>query len=650
MDRVQALKTLLTLQSSPSENIIKNIEEKLNIKLREGQRYIISQTVTHLVNAGFQPRIIAISAPTGLGKTLTSLLLYAIIRNYAGKDMANIVAVRTRNQLMCFVRDIYKFFNVFPSVCLAKEAVCKYPEPELQRCAECALYKVTCEREDYETIVKIVNEYKIFDPYLVAEKFFEIRKVCPYRIFTNASEYLMTELGVEYQWIIATYPYFLRDFLVEKLYDFVEIRGDVVWTVDEAHNLEQFLLIPDVSISLTTVEQAIAEARLVQHDIVDIYGSEVYKRLIKLLKYIRELLAREVDDEVVLSPRFEHDIYEEFADQDRTLLEDIVGACKCGANHMLAKLQEGKGRRRRIALMKIHKLLKVLFFKIDAETTSGDSALEDIVFVQSENRLEVRRTNPTVLFERYMKSKLEANNYIILMSGTLPDQEYLTNIWGIPQDKLIYIDASSYRIGQASYIIVTSVTSKYEERSEEMYRKYAWELYKIYRQARKHVLALAPSYGFAIEVYKYLKEHVPESKIIIEDRRTRIGDVEERAIREDKLIIIAVAGGKISEGVELVKNDHSLISDVVILGIPYPRPTSYWRLVESKILAKLGYGGVWLYRTVQAWVKIRQALGRGIRHPEDTCTWWLLDARFRTRTWLTLISRDKVPVKTVQEA
>ena len=87
-----------------------------------------------------------------------------------------------------------------------------------------------------------------------------------------------------------------------------------------------------------------------------------------------------------------------------------------------------------------------------------------------------------------------------------------------------------------------------------------------------------------------------------------------------------------SQGVELVSEDgRSLISDVFIAGIPYPRPTEYQRLVESKIARRFEEkdieSALWLYRNVQAWVQIRQACGRSIRHPEDSATWWFADDR-----------------------
>lgn len=654
MDRIQALKTILS-HSAPllpqvGSSIIEQLERELNIKLREGQRHILSEAIRRFDLLGRKPCVFAINAPTGIGKTLTSLLLYLLIRRYTGQEYTCVVATRTRNQLFCFARDTWRFFGFYPPILLAKEGVCKFPEPELKKCSECPHYYTYCSENEYKTIIDLVNTYKTLDPYVIAQKFFQKTGKCPYHIFPQIRDYLYYEEGID-AWLVATYPYFLRDFLTSRLMDVVEIKGKIVWIVDEAHNIEQFVLVPDITISASTVEHALLEMRVAEGQIISACGRDTYQLAVKILRYIKTLLAKETDDEIVLSPTFENEIYE-MANQDIETLRDVQYVFKVTASSLLEILStKGEGAlptRRRFASYRIYKLFSVLIKKLEAEIENDQSEIREIVFVQAEDRLEVRRTDPTVLYKRYMEGKISNGDIIVLMSGTLPDADYLVNIWGIPQDRLIYIDASNYRIGQAEYVIVTSVTSKYEERSEDMYERYARELYLIYKQARRHVLALAPSYSFAQEVYQHLVKIIPSEEIVLETRKTKIGEVEELAVKKDKLLIIAIAGGKLAEGVELVRNERSLISDVVIIGIPYPRPTSYWKLIEQKICSKLGYNAVWQYRTMQAWVKIRQALGRGIRNPQDICTWWLMDSRFTTRTWMRLISKDKVRVRTVQ--
>lgn len=209
----------------------------------------------------------------------------------------------------------------------------------------------------------------------------------------------------------------------------------------------------------------------------------------------------------------------------------------------------------------------------------------------------------------------------------MPSKEYLTSVWGVPEDKLLYLDMSNIRIGQVTKYVCREVTSRYSERTEEMFRKYARIIAHVYRKADRSVLVLTPCYKFAEKIYEYLDEDT-KANTIVEARKMRLSDVEE-LVKTGKKLIIAVASGKLCEGIEFTdEQGRSLISDVVIAGIPYPRPTEYWEQVEKKILEKTGLGDVWFLRNEQAYIKIRQALGRAVRHPEDKCRWWLLDYRF----------------------
>jgi len=183
-------------------------------------------------------------------------------------------------------------------------------------------------------------------------------------------------------------------------------------------------------------------------------------------------------------------------------------------------------------------------------------------------------------------------------------------------------------LGTVEKILIESVTTRYTERTDKMIHKIAKYLTRIWEKSDKVMLVVFPSYEMMLKVIDLI--NIPKEHIIIESKNTKIGDVIEQVkTNGGKVCICAVAGGKLTEGIEITDNEgRSLISDIVIVGIPYPKPTEYQNKLIDRIIGKTGLNK-WYILNVKAWVKVRQALGRGIRHPDDHCRWWLLDRRYR---------------------
>ncbi|NPA69493.1 MAG: hypothetical protein GXO26_01675 [Crenarchaeota archaeon] len=143
-------------------------------------------------------------------------------------------------------------------------------------------------------------------------------------------------------------------------------------------------------------------------------------------------------------------------------------------------------------------------------------------------------------------------------------------------------------------VIDGSVTSLYRERSEDMYKQYA-ELIDMYVIPDALNLVVFPSYDFMEKVLQYMKSETTRKPA-------------------DKGVLIDVAGGQYTEGVNLPET----LKTVIVAGMPYPVPTPELRVVEKVVSAKVGEY-IALLRTIQA-------LGR-LRLREDTVG-ILLDKRF----------------------
>jgi len=153
--------------------------------------------------------------------------------------------------------------------------------------------------------------------------------------------------------------------------------------------------------------------------------------------------------------------------------------------------------------------------------------------------------------------------------------------------------------------IDTDATSRYEERSEDMYKVYAQKIEEYYALNSAN-LVVFPSYEFMESVKKYLPDNIlsmvkPPQAI----RDAKEGD-----------IIFDVAGGVATEGV----NPSPHLTRVIVVGLPYPPPTP-----ELNLLAKIfGFDSVYTYLGL---LKVVQALGR-LRFREH-CDAVLIDKRYK---------------------
>lgn len=227
-------------------------------------------------------------------------------------------------------------------------------------------------------------------------------------------------------------------------------------------------------------------------------------------------------------------------------------------------------------------------------------------------------------------STLNQDIPVILMSGTMQPKDYLVKVLGITR-KILYIDVEKELrtkvTGTFDCMLAIDVTSAFSLRSQEMWRKYASYLLRIYYTAKANVLAIFPSYS----IMEKVMDHVKVDKFV-EGSRTNLEEVM-RESKERKIVIAGVARGKLSEGIELTVDGSSVISDVAICGIPYPSFDDYLKLRSREIYKITGQSMRDALMEIPALIAVKQAIGRAIRGKGDHATVWLLDKRFETPWW-----------------
>ena len=220
------------------------------------------------------------------------------------------------------------------------------------------------------------------------------------------------------------------------------------------------------------------------------------------------------------------------------------------------------------------------------------------------------------------------------MSGTMPPKEIVDYI--ISSDTY-YIDVESDygRIFPRSNLFISvfrEVTSSYRYRNESMYMKYSELIVSIVEASPKGaILVIYPSYNFMNNIVSNVI--VSNAIQVIEGKETILADVISRAVRGDKVVIHAVAGGKLSEGIEIrdPSKGLSLIKVVVIAGVPYPQPDDYIHDLRRRLENELPQDVARkLVMDVPAVIKVLQAIGRAIRSEKDRAFIVLADRRFLT--------------------
>ena len=216
----------------------------------------------------------------------------------------------------------------------------------------------------------------------------------------------------------------------------------------------------------------------------------------------------------------------------------------------------------------------------------------------------------------------------IFMSGSLPTKQYINDVWGIDG---LYIDIEkeiNFVFGERKWFIATDTTSKLALRKQYLnnMRRYVDTLL---HKTKPIQLVVFPSYEYMNE----FRDIAIKYQCIVEHERTRIEDVINEVKVYKRKCIFAVAGGKLTEGIEITdEHGRTMIKTIIMVGIPYPEPSDYLTRKEKSLAKRIIITSETKYRYLfhePALILTKQAIGRGIRHEKDKNIIVLLDWRYR---------------------
>jgi len=227
---------------------------------------------------------------------------------------------------------------------------------------------------------------------------------------------------------------------------------------------------------------------------------------------------------------------------------------------------------------------------------------------EDEERYRVKPIDPS-----YLLRKLEGYQWI-MMSGTMFSDDYIQNVLHLNNYERITAKPFEPNI---TYYLYDTEKLNYNFGKRNSLRQKTAEIVKRLKSPEGITLVVVSSYQMT-EWFREIADY-------IEDPKTTLDKIPRRGL------IVAVARGKITEGVEFVEDGRSLIRKVIIVNVPYPQTNDpYFRDVVEYVTKVWGQKTMWKLMNEIAFITVRQAIGRAIRSPKDRAEVYFLDLRFRS--------------------
>lgn len=228
------------------------------------------------------------------------------------------------------------------------------------------------------------------------------------------------------------------------------------------------------------------------------------------------------------------------------------------------------------------------------------------------------------------KEPLNKAHSSVLMSGTLTPQQMYIDLTGLEESNTETASFESpFPEENELNLIIPTLTTKYEERDDSMYQKYAWYLSKSFEAVDGNCGVFFPSYSM-MHTVKDLLEQRTDRKLFVEDRahdkEEKQGMLDDFASRKgDKdSVLLGVAAGSFGEGVDY---PGEVLKAVFVVGLPLKTPD-----LETKELIDFYdqlFGKGWDYGySYPAMNRAIQAAGRCIRSKDDEGVIVYMDKRY----------------------
>ncbi len=577
-----------------------------------------------------EKRNLMVSAPTGLGKTVSAL---APAIHYAKKNNLTVVCLTSRqtqaNQVIKTIHDINKKGNtpINYVAFIGKRSMCVHDERDLYPAADfndfckkvretgkCSFFRNTHDSDKEDEIKAVIKQSS--ESFMSVENFVDLShscKFCPYELAG------MKAFGADV--VICDYNYLfskgIRESFLGKIGKSIE---ECIIVVDEAHNL------PDrvrSSYSYTLSTDILKNAMKELNDFIK--SQEYDNYLIAVRSALEELLFDRMDSNngefLIEKEEFISKILSKFS--STTKMEDVIEKLYIAG----ALIKEDK------IISFVERVGNFLERWCEIDVESYLSILEKNV---KDNKtilsLKIKCIDPSEI-----SSEILNNSYSsILMSGTLSPIEMYKDILGVANCDVLELDSPFLKENQLT-IVDNEVTTKFTARSPEMFILMGKRIERILNSAPdRNGIIFFPSYALMDMVVSKMNLLMLGRKIMKEqrfmtkeDKEKFVDDFKGRGLDMKSRVLFAVTSGSFAEGLDLPREALEI---VVVVGLPLAVPDYFTQAVIRHFDKKFRKGQQYGY-VFPAMSKIIQAAGRCIRTEEDKGVVVLMDSRFLFPTY-----------------
>jgi len=385
--------------------------------------------------------------------------------------------------------------------------------------------------------------------------------------------------------------------------------SDVYLIVDEAHNIPNFAreLLSD-RMTQTTIENALKETEKFDHqnldqvrDYLNVLDDNVFRYVKKGLgkSSLQILNPQDIADRFLewsgTSNEKAAEIFHEYGEYVRETRQELGSDRVFSYTHRVGDFVENFFQR--IGDKYVHLIQKDWGGRIYMEVKSLDGReITDPVLRQAKGSIVMSGflSPPKVYRDLILRS--QENVHLKEFDSPFP-----------PENRMI--------------LAASDVSSRYEQRTDQMLKKWAKHIEAISMANRGNMAVFFTSYHLMNTILAHTNV---DRTMIIEERKTRQQDVMQRLTRSNSNALFGVMGGKFSEGMDYPNN---LLTCVVTVGLPYATWNVYQKALIDYFDSQFpGKGRDYAYLT-PAIFRLVQACGRVHRSAEDKGCIVMLDER-----------------------
>lgn len=561
---------------------------------RKGQR----ELAIHIFNTIKEKGVLFAQAPTGIGKTISTIFpsIKAIgigngerIVYLTAKTITRTVAEEAINKL------IEKGLKCRCITITAKEKIC-FKDKSICNPENCEYASGYYDRIN-NAVLKIINKEEVLTREKI-EQYAKSEKLCPFE--------LSLDLSVLCDIIICDYNYAFDPSARLKRFFEDDVDSNIL-LVDEGHNLV------DRSRSMFSAE-IYKENILSVSRIIKGRAPKIYKALNAINKYLIEI--RKEGQELEENSFYKKEQYKEL----NKLLRIFLKEC----DEYLVKSTNTEG----------YNEVRDLYFDIRSFINISELYSKEYVTLVEINKNDVRLKLFCVNPSKNLSKIVQKTYSTIIFSATLSPINYYIDLLG-GDDKSYRLKLPSPFKKKNLKVEVNSLNVRFKRREDNIDRLCSI-IYNFKEKLQGNYMVFLPSYSYMKKIHERYIELYTNCDIIIQDENFAEEDRENflnEFTSNSKILAFCVIGGIFSEGIDL---PGKKLVGAIVVGVGFPKIN-----IENDIIkdyfGESGYDYSYIYPGIN---KIMQAVGRVIRREDDKGRILLIDDRYTSLKYKTLLPKE----------